>query len=81
MTWNAATTRTSRIVACIAMLGFARPAQAQDVKAPYPSMVPLDQYLMERNAEIALAQSAAPVSLSKYAEVMVLGRHGLGIPT
>ncbi len=40
------------------------------------SMAPLDQYLMERNAEIALAQSAAPESISRDAEVMVLGRHG-----
>jgi len=53
----------------------ARNAPAQDVKAPYPSMAPLDQYLMERNAEIALARSAAPESISQDAEVMVLGRH------
>jgi hypothetical protein len=51
-------------------------AQAQDVKAPYPNMAPLDQYLMERNAEIALAQSAAPESISRDAEVRVLGGHG-----
>ena len=35
-------------------------AQAQDAKTPYPSMAPLDQYLMERNTETALARSAAP---------------------
>ena len=51
-------------------------AQAQDVKAPYPNMAPLDQYLMERNAEIALARSAGPESVSRDAEVLVLGRHG-----
>jgi hypothetical protein len=39
-------------------------------------MAPLDQYLMERNAEIALARSAAPESISRDAEVMVLGQHG-----
>src|SRR5258708_11191546 len=50
-------------------------AQAQDAKAPYPSMAPLDQYLMERKAEITLARSAAPDSISLDAEVMVLGRH------
>src|SRR6202163_1660036 len=50
--------------------------RAQDTKAPYPSMAPLDQYLMERNAQIALARSAAPESISQDAEVMVLGRHG-----
>ena len=31
---------------------------------------------MERNAEIALARSAAPDSISQDAEVIVLGRHG-----
>ena len=52
-------------------------ARAQDVKAPYPSMAPLDQYLIaDRNAEIALARSAAPESISRDAEVLVLGPHG-----
>lgn len=51
-------------------------APAQDTKTPYPSMASLDQYLMERNAEIALARTAAPESISHDAEVMVLGRHG-----
>jgi len=51
--------------------------QAQDAKALYPSMAPIEQYLMaNRNAEIALAQSAAPESISRDAEVLVLGRHG-----
>jgi hypothetical protein len=55
-------------------------AQAQDAKSPYPAMAPLDQYLIaDRNAEIALARSAAPESISKDAEVMVLGRHGYEI--
>ncbi len=52
-------------------------ATAQDTKGKYPSMAPLDQYLMEdRNAEIALARSAAPESISRDAEVLALGRHG-----
>ncbi len=50
-------------------------ASAQEAKTPYPSMAPLDQYLMERSAEITLARSAAPLSISQDAEVMVLGRH------
>ena len=57
--------------AVVVMLGAAGRALAQDAKAPYPSMAPLDQYLMERNAEIALARSAAPESISRDAEVMV----------
>ena len=40
-------------------LGAARFAQAQDAKTLYPtSMAPLDQYLMDRNAEIDLERSA-----------------------
>ena len=57
-------------------LAVAWPAQAQNAKEPYPSMAPLDQYLMERKAEIALARSAAPESIAQDAEVMVLGRNG-----
>jgi hypothetical protein len=52
-------------------------ALAQEAKTPYPSMAPLDQYLIvDRNAEIALARTAAPPSISHDATVMVLGRHG-----
>src|SRR6202041_3176236 len=44
---------------------------------PYFKMAPLDEYLMtDRSAEIAMARSAAPPSISGDAEVMVLGRHG-----
>jgi hypothetical protein len=40
-------------------------------------MAPNDQYLMkDQGAEIALARSAAPESVSRDAEVLVLGRHG-----
>jgi hypothetical protein len=52
-------------------------ARAQTTAAPYPNMAPIDQYLIaDRNAEIAMARSAAPASISADAEVMVLGRHG-----
>jgi hypothetical protein len=56
-----------------------RQAHAQDAKTPYPNMAPVEQYMMERDAEIALALSAAPPSISRDAEVMVLGRHGYEI--
>jgi hypothetical protein len=66
----------SLVVAVIC--AFAAPLQmrAQDPKTPYPSMAPLDQYLMDRNAEIAMARSAAPEAISRDADVLVLGRHG-----
>jgi hypothetical protein len=63
----------------VPMPGAVLRAQAQDVKAPYPNMAPVAQYLMERNAEVALARSAAPESISMDAEVMVLGNHGYEI--
>lgn len=53
-------------IALAFLLGAAWPALAQDSKTPYPSMAPMDQYLMEnRNSEIALARSAAQESVSK----------------
>jgi hypothetical protein len=65
-----------RGLAMIVMVGAAWQAQAQSAKTPYPKMAPVDQYMMERSAEIAMARSAAPPSISADAEVMVLGRHG-----
>lgn len=55
------------------------PAAAQNAKDPYPTMAPIEKYLMERDAEIALARSAAPEAISKDASIMVLTRHGYEI--
>jgi hypothetical protein len=63
----------------VVLLAAACQAQAQDNKTPYPAMAPLDQYLMERSAEIALARSAAPPSIAQDAEVMVLSKRGYEI--
>src|ERR1700685_4436832 len=66
----------STCLASVVVMSLAWQAQAEDAKT-YTSMAPLDQYLMaDRNAEIALARSAAPESISRDAEVMILGRHG-----
>src|SRR5215468_9176121 len=63
--------------ALVAVPCAARPGHVGDAKTQYPSMAPLDQYLMaDRSEEIALARSAAPPSIAKDATVMVLGRHG-----
>ncbi len=74
---------------CVLIFAFAAPFQMQgqhhgdggqhprDNKDPYPTMAPLDQYLMaDRNAEIALARTAAPSSISQDATVMILTSHG-----
>src|ERR1700722_9524554 len=61
----------------IALLSVPLHARAQEAAASYSKMAPIDQYLIaDRNAEIAMARSAAPPSISGDAEVMVLGRHG-----
>ena len=63
--------------ALLVVLGTAYLAIAQDAKTTYPKMAPIEQYLMtDQGAEIALARSAAPESISRDAEVLVLGRHG-----
>ncbi|MGA3211445.1 MAG: hypothetical protein ABSD20_09055 [Terriglobales bacterium] len=63
--------------ALILILGAAWQARAQDRQMSYPSMAPIEQYLMaDRNAEIALARSAAPEAISRDAKILVLGRHG-----
>ena len=60
----------------VAALITPRPAAAQDPQQPYPTMAPVEQYLMDRDAEIALARSAAPDAISHDASVIVLTRHG-----
>lgn len=60
-----------------AMVCAAWGAQAQEAKAAYPAMAPLEQYLIaDRDAEIALAKSAAPPALSGEANVLVLEKDG-----
>jgi hypothetical protein len=50
--------------------------QARAQADPYPVMAPLQEYLMPKDAEIALARSAAPASIADDASVMVLERQG-----
>lgn len=69
----------SLICALMLALGIPQPMQAQDGTTPYPQMAPLEQYLMDRDAEIALARTAAPEAISRDAEVLVLGRHGFEV--
>ena len=51
--------------------------EAEDARAVYPAMAPLAQYqAASPSEEVALAQSAAPTSISGAAEVLTLGAHG-----
>ena len=72
-------TRSRRVGAGALTLGLtlmAIRAWAADAPTAYPTMAPLDQYLMDRDAEISLARSAAPDAISYDAKVLVLGRQG-----
>src|SRR5580700_11124176 len=61
----------------IFILDVAWQARAQGPQMLYPGMASIEQYLItDRNAEIALARSAAPEAISRDAKILVLGRHG-----
>lgn len=56
---------------------FATPqATVSAAQSAYPRMASLQRYLMPRDAEVALARSAAPSSISAGAEVLILRRAG-----
>ena len=58
-------------------LSLAGVGQAQEPKTLYARIAPIDQYLMaDENAEIALARSAAPASISGDATIVVLKQRG-----
>jgi len=62
------------------LAAFGLPALAQSPPTPYPARAPIARYLIpNQSAEIALARSAAPASISAAAEVMVLGKDGFRV--
>ena len=70
---------TSRIIASaflVQVVLLCPTPQARAQADPYPAMAPLKEYLMPKDAEIALARSAAPASIADDATVMVLERQG-----
>ncbi len=65
------------LLLCTVPMLLASAALAQDRKAAYPAMAPVAQYrISARDDEVALARTAAPPSISKDAEVLVLGERG-----
>ncbi|WNL44320.1 hypothetical protein RKE25_12865 [Dyella sp. BiH032] len=76
--------RVIELMSLVLLATLAAPQQAMSQDAPkpaaaepYPKIAPIEQYLMaDRDAEIALARSAAPASISRDATVLVLGRKG-----
>ena len=67
-------------IACALIVGafaFCSAAYGQVPPAsPYPTMAPIQQYLMPAAAEIAMARSAGPASVSDHAQVLVLTTKG-----
>jgi hypothetical protein len=67
-------------IVCVAVglkLTLTSPDRNENRAAAYPSMASIEQYLMpDRNAEIALARSAAPEAISSDAKIMVFGWRG-----
>src|SRR5260370_36155984 len=77
MNWQILSTIRTKAFALVVLLGAASQAQGQSAKTPYPSMAPLEEYLIaDRTPEIALAQSAGTESISRDSAALVLGRHG-----
>jgi hypothetical protein len=69
------------LLVCSLLLAGHRAQQisAQTAASTYPKMAPLEQYLMDSDAEITLARSAAPEAISRDASVMVMSGHGYQI--
>jgi len=66
--------------AFIFVFGWAYEAMPQDAATHYLKMASVEQYLIaDRDAEIALARTAAPESIARDAEIQVLNRHGYEI--
>jgi hypothetical protein len=65
------------VLAPAALLSLVVQAQSGKTNTPYPSMAPIGRYLIpDVGAEISLAKSAAPKSISDSAEVILLKRQG-----
>jgi hypothetical protein len=67
-------------IACMLLAVLLASCSAAYAKAPasdpYPTMAPVAEYLMPRDAEIEMARSAGPASISAHAEVLVMTRSG-----
>lgn len=67
-----------RLLHLVLLALWAAPSHADHAPAtaPYSAMAPVAQYMMDRDAEIALARTGAPASVTDKVEVLVLGAHG-----
>lgn len=58
------------------IVGISSSGVAQPQTSLYPRMAPIEQYQMPREAEIALARTAAPESISHDSQILVLAQTG-----
>jgi hypothetical protein len=64
-------------LALAALLSLVMWGQSEKTNTPYPRMAPIERYLIpDAAAEIGLAKSAAPKSISDGAELLLLKRQG-----
>jgi hypothetical protein len=74
---NARQVRRATVGFALAGLLLGGERSAQTATNPYPNMAPLAQYLsLSQDAEIGLARSAAPPSISAEAEILAFGPKG-----
>jgi len=69
----------ARFAVCGVLSAVATAGAADDLagrEAPYSRMAPLERYLMDPSAEIALARSAAPAAISATATILTLKPQG-----
>jgi len=70
------TTKGGFLTLGIAVFGVAVQTMAQSPAGKYQKMAAIQEYLMTQDAEITLARSAAPESISKDADFLVMDAHG-----
>jgi hypothetical protein len=71
--------KTVTILTVVCMNLVVLPEAIQQARAqadPYAAMAPVEEYMMPKDGEIALARSAAPASIADDATVMTLERQG-----
>jgi len=61
------------------LASFATAFAQETAPNPYPTMAPVSKYMMPRAAEIEMARSAAPPSISANAEVLVMTKTGYAV--
>lgn len=64
----------SMVVVAFIIQSLAAATRAQGASSRYPKMAAVDEYLMTQDAEVALARSAAPASIS-YDDALRKGGH------